>query len=859
MKYSPFFLASILVLTACVTDSRTQLSSDPADPGDSTNTGGSSTGVDSENVQESVIPSTGGRALSPDGKFAVIVGPLVFDSTVTMMIEQNEVSEEEDASAVTPHYTVTYTPKDVEAYSDSTVRVEFTIDAEQLDTIGAEMFALWHMVPDSEEFDLSTLNVIDDTFPKLWASVSDLGIFGLIDLSLTDVCPCDSDLECDTTCICDPDCSETVDPGEGSDAADPADETAPSDPADASTTSDPSDPADASTTSDPSDPSDTTLTCTEEEFACHDGSQCIPIASFCNGLPQCNDGSDETDPACTGGGGGGGGTTLGSDEYEPDSTFGEATVFEIGTSQTHSITSGDEDFILFTLDGPYDVVIETSGGSGDTKLWLYTENYTELAYDDDGAAISLFSRIGLPLQAGNYYAKATGYSATTEIPSYSITVTATPPLAEAPSNLVATLDGDSVVLTWDPSPGAVSYNIYYGNYPGSYNPTTAAAEGLPPINSAAASSTLTGLATGSTYYFTVRSVGEDGLESYSAIETSVQIPLETDAYEPNNTFAEAIPLVSGETINLSIHQSADLDYWTFTLPVPATVHLETNGQSGDGQLYVYDASQAQIYYDDDGGTGLFSMLDMELQPGVYYALTQSYYNGNPIGAYTLNYSVVYQAPTVDAPDAFELDDSMETASVITGAETQERNFHREEDIDYISFTLDALSDVTISTDGVYGGTHLTLYDGDGAELDVVESGTAAEFVAIEKIGMAAGTYTVKVESQDPTILINYELTLDVVAYPVAPDNFRCSGVEGAVNLVWNAVPGATSYNVSYEYSDNPPLQTLEAIEGPSPLTTSEMSYSLTGLPVEAETFFRVRALAGEQESEFSEIVACTPL
>ena len=850
MKYSPFFLASLLVLTACVTDSRTQGGSNTGTSEGTTNAdGGDSSEVDADKIQESVIPSTGGRAVSADGKFAVVIGPLVFDSTVTMMIEQNEVTEEEDGSAVTPRYTVTYTPEDVEAYSNSTVRVEFTIDTEQLDAVGAEMFGLWHMVPEAEEFTLGTLNVIiDDTFPKLWASVSDLGTFGLIDLALTDACPCDADLECDTACICDPDCSDSVDPTEGSDAADPSE------------LADPSDPTDGSTTSDPSDPTDSGLTCTEEEFACHDGTQCIPIASFCNGLPQCNDGSDETDPACTGGGGdpGGGGTTLGDDEYEPDSSFGEATVFEIGTSQTHSITSGDEDFILFTLDGPYDVSIETSGGSGDTKLWLYTENYTELDYDDDGGSVSLFSKITMPLQAGNYYAKATGYSATTEIPSYTITVTATPPLADAPTNLVATLSGEDVVLTWDASPGAVSYNIYYGNYSGSYNPTVAATEGLPPISAAETTSTLTGLATGSTYYFTVRAVGEDGLESYSAIETSVQIPLQTDAYEPNDTFAQAVPLVSGETINLSIHQSSDLDYWTFTLPVPASVHVETNGQSGDGQLYVYDSSQSQIFYNDDGGTGLFSMLDMELQPGVYYVLSQSYYNGSPIGAYTLNYSAVYQAPTIDAPDAFELDDSLETASLITGGETQERNFHREEDVDYISFTIEALSDFTISTDGVYGGTNLTLYDAEGTELEAVTGGATAEFLSIEQIGMAPGTYTVKVESQDPTILIAYDLILDVVAYPVAPDNFRCSGVEGAVNLVWNAVPGATSYNISYEYSDNPPLQTLEAAEGPSPLATSEISYSLTGLPTEAETFFRVTAVAGEQESEFSEIVSCTP-
>ena len=641
-----------------------------------------------------------------------------------------------------------------------------------------------------------------------------------------------------------------------------ADSVEPSDASDASDAADASDPSDGTDPSDSTDPSDPTINCTVEEFACADGTQCIPLESFCNGLPQCNDGSDETDPACTGGGGdpgGGTGSSISPDQYEPDGTYGESTVFELGTSQTHSMPAGDEDYILFTLDGPYDVVIETSGGSGDTKMWLYTENFTELAYDDDGADISLFSRISMPLAAGNYYAKITGYSATTEIGTYTISVTATPPLADAPTNLVATLAGNDVVLTWDASADAVSYNVYYGNYAGNYNPTAAATEGFPPLSVTEPTQTLTGLTTGSTYYFTVRAVSADGQESYEAIETSIQIPLETDLYEPNNTFETAVPLVSGETINLSIHESADLDYWTFTLPVPAAVHLETDGQSGDGQMYVYDSTRTQIYYNDDGGNGLFSMVDAVLDPGVYYVLTQSYYNNYPIGAYTLNFSAEYQAPTIDAPDAFELDDSLETASTIAGGETQERNFHREEDVDFISFTLDTLSDITIATDGVYGGTNLTLYDAEGTELQAVQSPATAEFVSIEATEMAAGTYTVKVESQNPTILIGYDLSLTVIAYPDAPENFRCSGLEGSVSLVWNTVAGATSYLIAYEYSANPPLQTLEATEGPSPLSTPEISYTVTGLPTEAETFFRVKAVAGEQESEFSEIVSCTPL
>ena len=99
MKYSPIFLASLLIVAGCVADSRTQIGTDPVNPDETTENTETS---DAENVQGSVIPSTGGRAVSPDGKFAVVIGPLVFDSTVTMTIEQNELGEEDDGSGITP-------------------------------------------------------------------------------------------------------------------------------------------------------------------------------------------------------------------------------------------------------------------------------------------------------------------------------------------------------------------------------------------------------------------------------------------------------------------------------------------------------------------------------------------------------------------------------------------------------------------------------------------------------------------------------------------------------------------------------------------------------------------------------------
>ena len=86
--FKKYFLVAItsLAISGCVESPRATGINEPDDVlTEST--------IDS-NVQSTVIASSGGRAISPDGKFSILIGPRVFDSTIEMFIEQSEASEE---------------------------------------------------------------------------------------------------------------------------------------------------------------------------------------------------------------------------------------------------------------------------------------------------------------------------------------------------------------------------------------------------------------------------------------------------------------------------------------------------------------------------------------------------------------------------------------------------------------------------------------------------------------------------------------------------------------------------------------------------------------------------------------------
>ena len=162
------------------------------------------------------------------------------------------------------------------------------------------------------------------------------------------------------------------------------------------------------------------------------------------------------------------------DIYEPDDTVAQATTLLSGTPQDHSISpTGDEDWYVFVLTTGSDIVLETSGPSGDSTMTLYqSDGTTQIEYNDDGG-LGTWSRITRTLTAGTYTVKVQDFGSPGEILAYTMSLTSTLAITPpgAPASVTATGLGQ-VTLTWTPpvdTGGAaiLEYEISRGSTPGS--------------------------------------------------------------------------------------------------------------------------------------------------------------------------------------------------------------------------------------------------------------------------------------------------------------------------------------------------------------------------------------------------------
>ena len=335
----------------------------------------------------------------------------------------------------------------------------------------------------------------------------------------------------------------------------------------------------------------------------------------------------------------------GQNAFEPDNTAALAKVIISGERQNRSIhRAGDPDWAKFTLTQRSEVRIETAGPSGDTELWLAASNgTTDIEYDDDdgNGSFSLINRTGgNALNAGTYYIVVEEYGNNGTLNAYTLALTVTPTLPQAAAPVLnpapGVYEGEVVVSMSTTTVGATIRYTTSGN-----DPTSTSAQYAGPLR-------LTQSTTLKARTF------QAGMVDSLVISDIYTITPRSDAYEPDNNAASAKTIASGERQNRSIHAAGNVDWATFTLTQRSEVRIETDGPSGDTELWlVASDGRTVIEEDDDDGNGSFSLINRTganvMNAGTYYIVIEEYGNNGTLNAYTLALTVTPALPQAAAP------------------------------------------------------------------------------------------------------------------------------------------------------------------------------------------------------------------
>jgi len=148
------------------------------------------------------------------------------------------------------------------------------------------------------------------------------------------------------------------------------------------------------------------------------------------------------------------------------------------------------------------------------------------------------------------------------------------------------------------------------------------------------------------YFVKIEGIDYDSVFEYGVIVSMGCPILCTDEIEPNDNLLgahklPAFPDVSPRGLCLSgeISRSGDIDAVQFVLEEDATVVIETSGDSGDSYICLYDAFEALIECDDDGGQGVWSKIEIFLRAGTYYVFVEGY-DGLSVFEYVLEVSIL---------------------------------------------------------------------------------------------------------------------------------------------------------------------------------------------------------------------------
>jgi hypothetical protein len=466
----------------------------------------------------------------------------------------------------------------------------------------------------------------------------------------------------------------------------------------------------------------------------------------------------------------------GVDSYEPDDTSGQAQWIFDGSAQTHSIVPvGDVDWVKFSLSDESEVVIETSGTSGDTRMWLYDGSLNELEYSDDEGS-DLFSRIDRvcdtdALPAGTYYVKIDEYGNDDAIASYDLAFTVIQScLGAGPLSYDSHLiDDDSGGDSSGNGDGVVDCGEAIELYVDLYNEGPGTASGVGAalstsdlyvswLSNTSSYPDIAGGGTGTNnddYDFEVDLTAPDGhLIQFDLEVTAGNGGPWSDSFE--------VPV----TCNHPPYEPSSPSPTDGATGVPVTANLAwTGGDPDPGDTVTYDvylgtSSPPTTLRCNDVSSTTCDPGSLSYDTHYYWYVAATDDRGGSIDGSTWDFTTVVEG------DAYEPDNTSGQAKWIFAGSPQNHSIVPAEDVDWVKFFLSASSQVVVESSGPSGDTEMWLYDGSLSELEHNDDGGSGLFSRIDRAcgsdSLPAGTYYVMVgDSGDNDEIPSYEITLTV--------------------------------------------------------------------------------------------------
>ncbi|MBA9084616.1 subtilisin family serine protease [Fontibacillus solani] len=300
----------------------------------------------------------------------------------------------------------------------------------------------------------------------------------------------------------------------------------------------------------------------------------------------------------------------GPDTFEPNDTVYTAKVVEPDNSYISYISSSsDIDYYKLNANSSGEISIDLNiPADVDYELSVYDESGIQIGSSSGGTGEDEHIDLQV-IENKNYYIKVIGFSGQFSSVPYTLTLsTIQAQPYPAPSGLEVVSFSNSIKLSWDDTPEALSYKLQIN--------------GQPVGNTSETTYTFTNLTSSQGYTLGVAAVYTDGTSRYSTIQASTTIP-ELILHVPQD-----IEQVSGSSQLFSFRPASTGVYRFYTNSFGGS------GAEVDTQLGIFSDMQLskQMMSNDDANDSVFSEIMISLVGGETYYIQVKGYDSTPLRA-----------------------------------------------------------------------------------------------------------------------------------------------------------------------------------------------------------------------------------